>query len=128
MGYQESYVTINGDADELVSIIKKLGKKHFDYRNISPVDIITLQHDISGDCDMMCRPEQKYKFNKGSKFIYVVGERSGQRSVSSMFGEHGIENCSSNKNDIEIYFTECLPSDRIFGEEGFAVHEEFVWD
>jgi len=128
MGYQESYITINGNVDELISIIQKLGKNHFDYRNIMPVDIITLQQDISGDCDMMCRPEQKYKYNKGDKFIYVIGERSGQRSVSSMFGEYGIENCGRNKNDIEIYFTECFPSDRIFREEGFATHEEFVWD
>ena len=31
-------------------------------------------------------------------------------------------------NSISIIFTECFPSDRIFGEEGFALHEEFVWD
>ena len=127
MGYQESYVTIKGNVDELISIIKKLGKKHFDYRNISPVDIITLQHDISGDCDMMCRPEQKYKYNKGDKFVYFVGERSGQRSVGSMFGENGIENCIRNKSDVKIYFTECFPSDKIFTEEGFALVEEFIW-
>jgi len=38
-----------------------------------------------------------------------------------MFGDCGIDN-------IEIYFTESFPSDRIFTEEGFAVHEEFVWE
>jgi len=38
MGYQESYVTINGEVDELISIIQKLGKNHFDYtiRDIAP--------------------------------------------------------------------------------------------
>jgi len=139
MGYQESYVTINGNVDELISIIQKLGKNHFDYRNISPVDIITLQQDISGDCNTMCKPEQKYKFNKGDKFVYVAGEKSGQRSARDMFGD-----CNKCKldgfckldniifgckiDDIEIYFTECFPSDRIFTEEGFALHEEFVWE
>ena len=31
-------------------------------------------------------------------------------------------------NSISIIFTEYMPSDRIFGEEWFAVHEEFVWE
>jgi len=29
---------------------------------------------------------------------------------------------------INIIFTEYMPSDRIFDEEGFAIHDEFVWD
>ena len=120
MGYQESYVTINENIDELISIIKKLGKSHFEYVMAEPVCIITLNKYISGDCSMMCRPEQKYNISKGDKFIYFVGERSGQRSVSSLFGKHN--------NKIEIYFTECFPSDRIFKEEGFATIEEFVWE
>jgi len=127
MGYQESYVTMNGEVNELISIIKKLGKSHFEYVMAEPVCIITLQQSISGNLDMMCRPEQKYKYNKGDKFVYFVGERSGQRSVGSMFGENGIENCIRNKSDVKIYFTECFPSDKIFTEEGFALVEEFIW-
>jgi len=127
MGYQESYVTINGEVDELITIIKKLGKSHFEFTMAEPVCIITLKQPISGNLDMMCHPEKKYKFNKGDKFVYFVGERSGQRSVGSMFGENGIENCGRKKKDIEIYFTECLSSDRIFTEEGFALVEEFIW-
>jgi len=124
MGYQESYVTINGKVDELISIIQKLGKSHFEYTMAEPVSIITLQQSISGDLDMMCHPEQKYKFNKGDKFIYFIGERSGQRSVNCMFGIL----LDELLNNISIIFTECFPSDRIFTEEGFALHEEFIWD
>jgi len=114
MGYQESYVTINGNVDELISIIQKLGKNHFDYTMAEPVSIITLNKDIKG----------KYNYNKGSKFIYFVGERSGQRNTNAMFGKLPDE----LSNSISIIFTEYFPSDKIFGEEGFALHEEFVWD
>jgi len=48
MGYQESYVTINGNVDELISIIQKLGKNHFNYTMAEPVSIITLQKNIKG--------------------------------------------------------------------------------
>jgi len=114
MGYQESYVTINGNVDELIIIIQKLGEKHFEFTMAEPVSIITLNKDIKG----------KYNYNKGSKFIYFVGERSGQRNINSMFGKLSDELL----NNISIIFTEYMPSDRIFGEEGFAIHEEFVWD
>ena len=114
MGYQESYVTINGNVDELISIIQKLGKNHFDYTMAEPVSIITLNKDIKGE----------YKYNKGSKFIYFVGERSGQRNTNAMFGKLPNE----LSNSISIIFTEYFPSDRIFTEPGFAVHEEFVWE
>ena len=114
MGYQESYVTINGNIDELISIIQKLGKNHFDYTMAEPVSIITLNKDIKGE----------YKYSKGDKFIYFVGERSGQRNINAMFGKlyNGLS------NNISIIFTEYFPRDRIFTEEGFAVHEEFVWE
>jgi len=114
MGYQESYVTINGKVDELIPIIKTLGKDHFEYTMAEPVSIITLNKDIKG----------KYNYNKGSKFIYFVGERSGQRNINAMFGKLSDELL----NSISIIFTECFPSDRIFTEEGFATHEEFVWE
>jgi len=113
MGYQESYVTINGNVEELIAIIKLLGKKHFEFTMAEPVSIITLQKDIKGE----------YKYNKGSKFIYFSGEKSGQRNTNAMFGKLPDE----LSNNISIIFTEYMPSDRIFGEEGFALHEEFVW-
>ena len=114
MGYQESYVTINGNIEELIPIIKKLGKSHFEFTMAYPVSIITLQKDVKG----------KLKFKKGDKFIYFVGERSGQRNLTAMFGKLPDE----LSNNINIIFTEYLPSDRIFDEEGFAIHDEFVWD
>ena len=70
MGYQESYVTMNGNIEELIPIIKSLGKSHFDYTMAYPVSIITLKKDVKG----------KFKFKKGDKFIYFTGERSGQRN------------------------------------------------
>jgi hypothetical protein len=118
MGYQESYVTINGNVEELITLIQKLGKDHFEERFIEPVRIITLQHNITSKDE---KYNVEYHFNKGSKFIYVVGERSGQRSINNMFGDRCAE-------DIEIYFTEYFPSERIFAEEGFALHEEFRWE
>ena len=45
-----------------------------------------------------------------------------------MFGKNGIENCGRNKNDIEIYFTEYFPSNKIFTEPGFALVDDFIWD
>ena len=114
MGYQESYVTMNGEVDELIPIIKKLGKSHFEFTMSYPVSIITLQKNIKG----------KLKFSKGDKFIYFTGERSGQRNVTAMFGKLPDE----LSNNINIIFTEYMPSDRIFDEEGFAIHDEFVWD
>jgi len=79
-----------------------------------PVSIITLNENIKG----------KYNYNKGSKFIYFVGERIGQRNTNAMFGILPNELSDS----ISIIFTEYFPSDRIFTEEGFALHEQFVWE
>jgi len=31
-------------------------------------------------------------------------------------------------DNISIIFTECFPSNRIFTEPGFAIHDEFIWD
>jgi len=114
MGYQESYVTINGNIEELIPIIKSLGKSHFEFTMAEPVYIITLQKDVKG----------KLKFKKGDKFIYFVGERSSQRNVTAMFSKLPDE----LSNNINIMFTEYLPSDRIFDEEGFALVDDFVWD
>ena len=84
------------------------------FRMSEPVSIITLNKDIKGE----------YKYNKGDKFIYFIGERSGQRNTNAMFGILPNELSDS----ISIIFTEYFSSDRIFTEEGFAVHEEFVWE
>jgi len=114
MGYQESYVTINGNIEELIPIIKSLGESHFDYTMAYPRAVITLKKNIKGE----------HKFSKGDKFIYFTGERSGRRNVNAMFGKLPDELL----NSINIIFTEYLPSDRIFDEEGFALVDDFVWD
>ena len=116
MGYQESYVTINGKIEELITLINKLGKEHFEYVMAYPVSIITLQKDIEDELKQL-------KFSKGSKFIYFVGERSGQRNINAMFGKLKDE----LSNNISIIFTEHMPSNRIFTEPDFATHDEFVW-
>ena len=123
MGYQESYVTMNGNIEELIPIIELLGKSHFEYIMAYPVSIITLQQPISGNLDYMNKPEQKYKYNKGDKFIYFQGERSGQRNVTAMFGKLSDELL----NSISIIFTECFPSNRIFTEPGFALIDDFIY-
>jgi len=114
MGYQESYVTINGNIEELIPIIKSLGESHFYYTMAYPRAFITLKKNIKGE----------YKFSKGDKFIYFVGERSGQRNVTAMFGKLPDE----LSNSIKIIYEENLPSDRIFNESGFALVDDFVWD
>lgn len=130
MGYQESYMRMrySKDFDQLVKIIKENGEESFDLA--MPVEIITLLKPITGTLDMQCQPDKKYKFNSGEKFIYVVGERSGQRNSYSFF-----EYCNNRPqnilDDLEIYFTECFPSDDIFENNSktkMALHEEFVWE
>ena len=55
MGYQESYVTINGNVDELISIIQKLGKNHFDYTIKKVVNLfILLAKEVVRGIPMPC--------------------------------------------------------------------------
>lgn len=124
MGYQESYLRMknSNDFDLLVSKIKNLGKEKFTLA--MPVEIITLQEPISGDLMLMCDPETTYDFYPGEKFIYVCGERSHQSNSASFFQECIVDNYILE--NLEIYFTECFPSDDIFDTElQYASHEDF---
>jgi hypothetical protein len=126
MGYQESYVRMK-DRDKfnaLVNLIRQIGQEYYEENGVEPVEIITLNKSIKGDLSYMCKPYEKYSFPVGEKFIYFVGERYLQRSVGRLLNDINIEG-------IEIYFTECFPSDKIFeGNEGnkYATHQEFTWD
>lgn len=126
MGYQEIYVRIKDRSkfDNLVDLIRGIGKEYYEENGAEPVEIITLNKAIKGDLSYMCRPYEKYNFPIGEKFIYFTGERYLQRSVSTLLNDINIEG-------VEIYFTECFPSNEIFEEnEGdkYATHEEFTWD
>lgn len=126
MGYQESYVRINdkNKFDSLVNIIRGIGKDYYEENMAEPVEIITLNKPIKGDLSYMCRPNEKYSFPIGEKFIYFVGERYLQRSVSNLLNYSDIEG-------VEIYFCECFPSDKIFRKNKanvYATHEEFTWN
>jgi hypothetical protein len=128
MGYQESYMRMkdSNDFNKLVEVIKKNGEDNF--LLAYPVCIITLLKPIKGNLEMQCQIGE-YSFDSGEKFIYVVGERSGQRAAKFFF-----EDCKSVPKNIidnlEIYFTECFPSYDIFENNDktqTAIHEEFVW-
>lgn len=119
MGYQESYVYAP-DFTRLVELFQKLGEAHFDDRLISPVEIITLKKDIRGNYAFMCRPDEEYYFPARTKFIYVVGERSGQCSTGIMFGS------SPQPKGVLIIATECFPSEEIFTDPEWAEHIRFA--
>lgn len=123
MGHQESYVRMKNRSDfnNLVEVIRIIGKDYYEKHGAYPVEIITLNKSINGDLEFMCKPNEKYKFEKGEKFIYFVGERDLQRNSSNLLNNNIIEG-------VEIYFTECFPSDKIFdGEENeYAIHEKFI--
>ena len=130
MGYQESFFRMKRDKDfdKLVECIKGYGRDNF--AGGTPVEIITLLKPIKGDLKMQCHEEKQYSFKAGKKFIYVVGERYNQRCSSDFF-----ETCKNVPldilKDLEIYFTECFPSDDIFENNEtakMATHEEFIWN
>ena len=125
MGYQESYVRMKNknDFNNLVEVIRRVGKDYYDEGGAYPVEIITLKQSIKGDLRFMCKPNEKYTFEKEEKFIYFVGERTLQRSVYNLLNKKSIPG-------VEIYATECFPSDEIFKkneENKYATHEEFTW-
>jgi hypothetical protein len=121
MGYQESYVRLSKSEDfsKLLDLIYKLGLDFFSNNVFAePVSVITLKKDINGTLAEMCKPDEKYSFKSGEKFIYFSGERQGQRSSKCMFLEHALPNT-------EIYFTECFPSLSIFDpDSGYAEIED----
>lgn len=120
MGYQESYIKMgnNKNFDQLVKVIQDNGSDSF---MATPVEIITLRKSIE---------TEQGDFKKGARFIYVIGERSGQRSPFAFF-----EYCKDVPEEIlknlDIYFTEYFPSEDIFENNEttkIALHEEFVWE
>lgn len=125
MGYQESYVRLKNAKkfDKLVEITRGLGEDFFENHSLCrPVEIITLLKSIEGTLEWMCEPNKKYSFGVGERFIYFTGERSGQRDGSSMYG-------TKCPNGLEIYATECFPSEEIFNvNSGYAIHEEWNWE
>lgn len=136
MGYQESYVTTKNkkDFEKLVNYFKKNKLWENPHSNVSLVEIITLNKEIVGDYYFMCHTETTYKFSKGTKFLYFVGERYEQKSYLDLFDIDNINPSEKDMKwirDIKIIFTECFPSEEIFGENGrtaIATHEEFIFD
>ncbi len=125
MGYQESYVRVTdkNDFEKLVAAFREVGKDYYESNGAGPVKIITLKKPIQGDLENMCHPEIHYKFDEGEKFVYVVGDRHLQRSPKNLLNNHPI-------SGVEIYFTECFPSEDIFtnnDKTDMAIHEEFEW-
>jgi hypothetical protein len=121
MGYQESYIKMTNkkDFDQLVNVIKTNGKEAFDMN--PPVEIITLQKTIDTECG---------RFKKGEKFIYVVGERHGQRNSLNFF-EYCKDVPKEIVNNLNMFFTEYFPSEDIFENNEttkLALHEPFLWE
>jgi hypothetical protein len=136
MGYQESYVTTKkaSDFNKMVDYFKKTKLWSDPHDNVNLVSIITLDEEITGDYFYMCHPDITYKFSKGSKFLYFVGERYEQKCFIDLFDlDNRIATASEMKwiKDVQIIFTECFPSESIFGENGkkkIATHEEFKFE
>nr|WP_308545288.1 hypothetical protein [uncultured Lachnoclostridium sp.] len=125
MGHQESFIRMNKSKDfnSLVALIRKKGEARFE--EATPVEIITLNQPIKGNLLYQCDPS-KYHFKTGERFIYISGERSGQRSAWDFF-----RNCKGIDGlyleDLEIYFAECFPVEEIFNNPKYATHEDFTW-
>ena len=107
----------------LVATIVKQGEACFG--EATPVRIITLNKPIKGNLMYQCDPS-KYHFNVGERFIYISGERSGQRSAEDFF-----EDCEDIEDlyleDLEIYLEGCFPTKKIFDNPKYAEHEDFTW-
>jgi hypothetical protein len=139
MGYQESYVRMKNreDFNRLIEAFKTIGEENYNLFGGGPVEIVTLKKPIEGNLAYMCEPKINYKFEPGEKFVYFTGERFLQRSVHNMFVQIVEERYLTPKpsqivdksviKNVEIYATECFPSDEIFNNEDAAEHEEFEW-
>lgn len=135
MGYQESYIRMRDskDFDRLVELIRKCGEDAF--MMATPVEIITLLNPIQGDLSEQLIPDKEFSFDKGERFIYVIGERSHQRDPYTFFSLCGCNNCLPLDDyfleNLEIYPTECFPSYDIFKNNEIAhmaTHEKFWVD
>lgn len=125
MGHQESFIRMrkSKDFNGLLQCIRKQGEARFE--EATPVEIITLSKSIKGNLMYQCDPSQ-YHFKAGERFIYISGERSGQRSAYDFFKKcKGIDN--QYLDDLEIYFAECFPVEKIFENPKYATHEDFPW-
>lgn len=103
MGYQESYVYVSNDKkfEELIEVIKKHRIDWVNEWDIEAAGIVTLNENLKGTLAFTCKPYDKYNFKKGKKLVHVCGERYGQRSLHSMFGDDWVEG-------LDYMFAECL--------------------
>lgn len=122
MGYQESFITCK-DFDWLVDRVRQMGELHYEYEGVSVVEIVTLDRDLKFNLEYMCHPERKVKFPKGTKFIWVCGERYPQKcpyGEDKLLGE-----IQPDDKPVEIYFIECM-SDQLFDKDNWLfTHEPF---
>lgn len=121
MGYQESLVRVtdNTKFDELLNTVKMLGKEFFEYSGAIPVAVVTLKKNIKGNLHHMCMPQQKYNFSTGERFICFCGERYSQRNSANLLHKWA-------PDDLEIYFIECFPCDKMFIENSTYISEEDI--
>lgn len=111
------------DFNNLLAVIRKQGEARFE--EATPVVVITLNKPIRGNLLYQCDPSE-YHFKAGEQFIYISGERSGQRSAWDFFEKcEGIDDLYLE--DLEIYFAECFPVEEIFENPKYATHEDFPW-
>lgn len=128
MGYQESYISTknNKDLEKILDIFKKYNIRCEKDLFASCVAKITLKKDISSIGD------NAKSFKEGKEFLYICGDRSAQRRNSDLFD---IESDSDYQafsleekriiDDIDIIFTEDMPSKLIFNEDsGYAIVED----
>lgn len=128
MGHQESFLHC-ADFDYLVEKVQGLGKQWFDERWVNVVEIVTLDKDLKFSLEQMCHPEIKRSYPKGTKFLWITGDRGYQRSLyNNDLNDHGLFGDKYDDKIIERYFIECM-SDKLFGEnnEWKFTSEPFVF-
>lgn len=116
MGYQESFIYVKDDKnfDRLVELVRKQAATWENWRDIEAVEILELNKNITISLEEMCMPDRRKMFKKGKKFILVVGERSGQRSIYRMFGNAFVRGSKDFIPDVDIIFAECFADTGIF--------------
>jgi hypothetical protein len=113
MGYQESFVWCD-DFDWLINKVNELGENWFEERFVDVVEVVTLRDGLKFNLEQMCKPKINKEFQAGTKFLWIVGDRSYQRCI---IGENGLlgKNIPKDKK-IELYFIECI-SDKLFTDD-----------